>query len=475
MYDRLRRYRTLFWVLLDILLMNLSFYIAYYGRYELQWLRPVAPENFVPISEYIPVFAALTVFLLLVYRVEGLYSLPRSASWLDEIYTIAIGTLGGVAIWIVLAFIYRPLFYSRLFLVFATLITTAMLSISRLLARAVQWRLRARGIGLERVLIVGAGEKSRALVQSLLAQPQLGYQVVGFLDDNPQNLQSPLGRFPPLGRTSNLDRVLKEQDIDQVIITLPAISQQRILSLIDQCQEAGVRVRILPDLFQMSLARVNVEEIGGLPLLGIKEVSIRGWNQTLKRTIDLLISLVGFILLLPLTALLVLAIKLESRGPVLFRQKRIGRDGQPFTLYKFRSMKPGAEEELPSLTDLNQAQGIFFKMRDDPRITRVGRLLRRTSLDEFPQLLNVLRGEMSLVGPRPGLPQEVENYQEWHKKRWEVQPGLTGLWQVMGRSDLSFDEMVMLDLYYIENWSLWLDLKILLLTIPTVLTGRGAY
>ncbi|MBI2845246.1 MAG: undecaprenyl-phosphate glucose phosphotransferase [Chloroflexi bacterium] len=474
MYRRLRRFRTLFWMLLDILLLNLSFYIAYYGRYELQWLRAVAPENFVPLGEYIPVFVALTVVLLLVYRLEGLYSLPRSATWLDEVYTIALGTLGGVAVWIVIAFIYRPLFYSRLFLVFTIIITTIILSTSRLLGRAIQWRLRARGIGVERILVVGAGEKGRALMQSLLAQPGLGYQVIGFLDDD-QNSQVPLGRFPPLGRISDLGRVLKEEGIGQVFITLPADPHERILSIIAQCQEAGVRVRILPDLFEMSLARVKVEEIGGLPLLGVREVSISGWNLTLKRALDFIVATLGLVILLPVAGLIALAIKLESPGPVLFRQRRIGRDGQPFTLYKFRSMKPGAQEELAYLVDLNQAQGIYFKMRDDPRITRVGRFLRRTSLDEFPQLWNVLRGEMSLVGPRPGLPQEVEKYEEWHKKRWEVPPGLTGLWQVMGRSDLSFDEMVMLDLYYIENWSLWMDLKILLLTIPTVLTGRGAY
>lgn len=475
MYERLRRYRTLFWVVTDILLMNFSFYIAYYGRYELQWLRTVDPQNFVPVTVYLPVFLFLTAVLLIVFWLEGLYTLPRTASWLDEIYKISIGTLGGVAIWIVFAFLYRPLFYSRLFLVFAILITTAVLSASRLLARFVLWRFRARGLGMERVLIVGAGEKGRALMRSLVAQPELGYQVVGFLDDDPQNLNGPIGRFQPLGGLSQISPILKEKEIDQVIITLPASDHERILSIIDHCQKSGVRVRILPDLFEMAISRVDVEEIGGLPLLGVKEVAISGWNLAVKRAIDLVTSATGLVLASPLFLLVALAIKLESRGPVLFRQTRIGRGGKSFTLYKFRSMKAGAEEEKPVLADLDQAQGLYFKIRNDPRTTRVGRFLRRTSLDELPQLVNVLRGEMSLVGPRPALPEEVEKYEEWHKRRLEVQPGLTGMWQVMGRSDLPFDEMVMLDLYYIENWSLWLDLKILLRTVPSVLTGRGAY
>ena len=209
--------------------------------------------------------------------------------------------------------------------------------------------------------------------------------------------------------------------------------------------------------------------------MGVKEVSIRGWNLALKRAIDVVISATTLLLLSPLILLIAALIKLESQGPALFRQTRIGRNGKPFTLYKFRSMRPEAEEELGEVRDLNETAGVFFKIREDPRRTRVGRALRRLSLDELPQMYNILRGEMSLVGPRPALPREVERYEEWHRRRLGVLPGLTGLWQVMGRSDLTFDEMVMLDLFYTENWSLWLDLKIMLMTIPTVLSGKGAY
>jgi len=232
---------------------------------------------------------------------------------------------------------------------------------------------------------------------------------------------------------------------------------------------------VVPDLFQLSLGGVDVTAINGIPLIGIKQTTLTGFNLAVKRAFDLACAGLALVLLSPIWLLIALAIKLDSPGPVLFRQMRSGREGRPFVLYKFRSMYEGAETDMERLLAMNEASGPLFKIKDDPRRTRVGRFLRRTSLDELPQILNVLRGDMSLVGPRPALASEVAQYQDWHRKRLEVLPGLTGLWQVSGRSDLSFDEMVMLDIYYGENWSLGTDLRILLRTVPQVLFGDGAY
>jgi exopolysaccharide biosynthesis polyprenyl glycosylphosphotransferase len=223
------------------------------------------------------------------------------------------------------------------------------------------------------------------------------------------------------------------------------------------------------------LNRVDSDALGGVPLLAVRQPVIQGWRLRLKRAIDVGFSLVSLTLTAPVLALTALAIRLEGPGPIFFRQTRVGRHGRDFTFFKFRSMVPGAEEVLPDLQAHNEAEGPIFKMRADPRVTRVGRWIRRLSIDELPQLLNVLRGDMSLVGPRPPLPSEVASYQPWHRRRLDVAPGMTGLWQVSGRSKLTFDEMVMLDLYYAENWSLMLDLRILLRTVPTVLLGTGAY
>ena len=243
----------------------------------------------------------------------------------------------------------------------------------------------------------------------------------------------------------------------------------------DNGERHRVRAHIVPDIFQLSLSQVVMNDINGIPLIGVKEPTISGRNLAFKRAVDVFISLVVLILLSPILALSALLIKLESPGPVIFRQTRVGRGGREFTIFKFRTMRVNAEREQEQLAARNEASGPLFKMRDDPRRTRVGKWLRRTSIDELPQLWNVLRGEMSVVGPRPALPKEVAQYQPWHRRRLEAAPGITGLWQVSGRSELDFEEGVLLDLYYVENWSPFLDLKIMLRSIPTILLGRGAF
>jgi len=231
----------------------------------------------------------------------------------------------------------------------------------------------------------------------------------------------------------------------------------------------------VPDLFELSFDRVNVANLSGIPLIGLKELSLKGGNLLLKRAIDLTLITVAAPVLLPLAGIVALAVKWDSPGPAIFKQRRVGKGGRPFTTYKFRTMVLDAEARKAELSELNEADGPVFKMRNDPRMTRIGRFLRRASLDEIPQFWNVLRDEMSLVGPRPQLPEEVGLYEEWHRRRLEVKPGLTGLWQVLGRSDTSFDDMVRLDIYYAENWSPGMDLRIMLETIPAVLSGKGAY
>jgi exopolysaccharide biosynthesis polyprenyl glycosylphosphotransferase len=429
----------------------------------------------VPFREYVPVAVVLTVILLIVFKAEGLYDQRRGTSWLDEAYTIFTGTLIGIAIMIFLFFLYRAHFYSRLIFFYAFLLIGGLLSLSRLVERQIRDRLRRRGTGVDRVLIVGAGVVGRAIMRSILARPELGYRPVGFVDDDPKKQEDDLGPFKALGSTADLPSVVREQAVDEVIISLPWISHRKVLSIIADSERQGVRARFVPDLLQMSLSQVDIDEINGIPLIGMKEHPLRGWRVALKRLLDIAVSSAALLVLAPPLFLVAVLVKLDSPGPALFRQIRLGRGGKPFTCYKFRSMQQEAEGELARLSGMNEAAGPIFKIRDDPRCTRIGRLLRRFSLDELPQLINVLLGDMSVVGPRPPLPAEVEQYEDWHRDRLSIPSGITGLWQVMGRSDLSFDEMVMLDLFYAENWSLWLDFKIMLRTVPTVLFARGAY
>ncbi len=466
---------TITWVVTDIVLINVAFILAYWVRYDLQLFRAVDPAFDVPYRVYLPFVALFTLLLILVYRQQGVYHLRRQISWFDEFYAIINGTATGIVITIVFIFIYRPAFYSRIIFIYAGLLAVVILGISRLLKVVMLRRMRRQGVGIRKVLIVGAGEVGRTVMRSMVANPESGFQIVGFLDDNPVKGETDIGRFKALGDTANLVEILDSQAVDEVIITLPWQYHRKIVSLMVQCERENVRVRIVPDLFQMTLNRMHVEEIAGVPMIGIKEVGISGLNQLIKRSIDVIFSAVALVLAAPLMGLIALMIKMESPGPVLFRQERVGKDGRRFIFYKFRSMVEDAERQQAALMDLNEADGPLFKIKDDPRTTRLGKWLRRLSLDELPQFYNVLRGEMSLIGPRPPLPAEVEQYQEWHKRRLEISPGITGLWQVSGRSELTFDEMALLDIYYIENWSLGLDTKILWQTIPKVLFGSGAY
>jgi len=459
----------------DALLINVAFRIAYWLRYDLQLFRAVDPANNVPYNVYLPLVAVLTVILLLANRREGAYNLRQGRSLSGELYGVIDGTTTAIMLMVVLVFFYRRLFYSRIIFIYAGILIVLLLGMARLVRRMILARLRHAGQGVDRVLIVGAGEVGRAVVRNMVAQPELGYQVIGFLDDNPSKGGTDMGPFKALGPLDNMPEVLQAQAIDQVIITLPWQYHRKTVRLVMESERAGVRARVVPDLFQLSLGGVDAESLNGIPLISIKQTSLTGLNRAIKRLTDLALAGLGIILLSPVWLLIALAIKLDSPGPVFFRQPRAGRYGKPFTVYKFRSMRQDAEAELEKLRNLNEAAGPMFKIKDDPRRTRVGRFIRQTSLDELPQLINVLRGEMSLVGPRPALLEEVAQYRDWHRKRLEVQPGITGLWQVSGRSDLSFDEMVMLDIYYGENWSLGLDLSILLRTVPQIFLGDGAY
>jgi exopolysaccharide biosynthesis polyprenyl glycosylphosphotransferase len=469
---------------LDAVLILVGFTIAYWLRYRVDWpppfealVRGVPTEFQQPLSAFLPYALLLTGLLLALFAMKGLYRLPRTAGLFDSGPIILGSVTTGVAVLIVAVFIYRYTeFYSRLIFAFAWAVIVLLLCGWRAVLvnlRRLQWM---RGIGQERVLVVGGRGVGRSVMEGIVAHPFLGYALAGYLDDRPPPVDERRNRhFRRLGELSDLAGLLAREPIDLVILALPFWEHRRLPELVEVCRDAGVEFRVAPDLHQLSFDRVDVGNLGGTPLIGLKELSIRGWNLVLKRALDVGLVLLAAPLALPLAGLLALAIRLDSPGPVIFRQTRIGKGGRPFTTYKFRTMSPDAEARKAELAALNEADGPIFKIRNDPRVTRVGRVLRRTSLDELPQLWNILRGEMSLVGPRPPTPDEVAQYEHWHLRRLEVTPGLTGLWQVLGRSDTSFDEMVRLDIYYAENWSLGLDIRIVLQTIPVVLLGRGAY
>jgi len=462
--------------LLDVGLIFLAWALGYTLRYDWQIFRPVFDPSRAGFAPYLPYAALYTAMLLFIYHNSDLYRQRRGRSLFSEGAIIANGVTNATVILLAFYFLLQPLVTSRLMLVYVAALTLMLLTLSRLTRRLLLAYLRTKGVGVQRVLIAGMGDVGQAVLRTLVSRGELGYKVVGYLDDDPQRGEIDLGRVSGLGRLGNLTKVVRAHGIDVLIITLRWTQYDEILALARTAKRLGIEVRVVPDIFQLNLRQVNVENLDGIPLLGIDgEASLTGANRVFKRILDVGLTLLtapawGLLLLI-----VALAIKLDDGGAILYEQERVGEDGRKFYMYKFRSMIPEADRLRQQIIAENQQDPRHPKVVDDPRLTRVGKFLRRTSLDELPNLLNVLRGEMSLVGPRPPMPDEVAHYENWHMQRLQTIPGMTGLWQVSGRSEVPFDEMCMMDIYYIENWSIFYDLQILLLTVPRVILRSGAY
>jgi exopolysaccharide biosynthesis polyprenyl glycosylphosphotransferase len=323
-----------------------------------------------------------------------------------------------------------------------------------------------------RVLIAGAGELGQRVGSMIQENSWSGLHCVGFLDDDPSKRSD---NIVNLGGLESLRRIVLDYRIDDVVIALPQRAYGKVNRIVLDLHDLPVNVRVVPDYFSLTLYRASVDDFGGLPMINLRDPALNDVQRLMKRAFDLIIGGITFLLFLPVFAAVALVIRLDSPGPILFKQKRIGENGRPFTMYKYRSMIEGAEEIQGQFNVESDDGVIIFKKADDPRITKFGKFIRRTSLDEIPQLFNVLKGDMSLVGPRPELPWLVENYKPWQSKRFAVPQGITGWWQINGRSENPLHLHTEDDLYYVQNYSLWLDVYILLKTFLVVLRGKGAF
>ena len=473
---RNRRIRNLT-ILSDLILINLAFIVAYMARYEWQLFLKVPEEFYEPYSRYLSQQLILNGLLILTFSQNKVWHRRRGEFWIDELSRVAYATATAIVLMMAITFFLQPNGpFSRLMLFWAFLFIVLFVGMGRLMRRWILSWLHRRGKAVDRVLVIGSGEVGRSLIRTLLARPDLGYKAVGYLVDGSEENNIGLGMIPHLGDYDDLEKILQERPLlHTIFIALPGEQHQQTVRLLNICEQYGVRAQAVPDLLQISMHRVEFTNMAGIPMLGVREVGITRLDRFLKRTMDLAIVLVATIPALIVGGLIALAIKFDSPGPVIYSGERVGRNGKLFKMYKFRSMVVDAHKQKAALEEFNEADGPLFKIKDDPRLTRVGRYIRKTSLDELPQLWNVLLGYMSLVGPRPPLLEEVEMYKPWHMQRLTIIGGLTGLWQVSGRADLTFDELCLLDIYYIENWSISLDIRILLQTIPHALFGRGAY
>ncbi|MCI0521780.1 MAG: sugar transferase [Chloroflexi bacterium] len=478
-----------------------SFSIAVYLRAEIGRLPPsltnlmhtlqIQTYNFwndpLP-GEIIPAPVALLValiwpFFLVVYSVYDGRRNPTLASELINVFlAICTSTLALAGL---LYFTYRET--PRVLILIFFFIDAGLLMFARLAWGAYQtYQLRLPAAPRRAVLIIGAGPVGHNVVQQLKRYAHTAIELVGYLDDDPGKIGAQIEELKVLGDLHKASEVVAAYHVQDAVVALPLHAHERLVEICRSLQKQGVHVHVIPDLFALSFPSATLDGFGGIPVIDLGQPGKRGWRRAVKRGFDIIAVTLGLLFLSPFFALIALWIKLDSKGPVFYKQIRVGELGRPFRMYKFRSMAANASADIhkahvtrliqQNLRPVDQPEGAgdSLKLQDDPRITRVGKWIRKTSIDELPQMFNVLRGEMSLVGPRPPLLYEVDLYQDWHRRRFEALPGITGLWQVKGRNCVSFDEMVRMDLEYIENQSLWLDIMLLLQTPKAVAQARGA-
>jgi len=407
-----------------------------------------------------------------VFSRQRLYNTRFIGRRIDEVRRIFNGVGLGV-LGIALGGYAANVLVSRASLIALFPVAVIMISLEREVARYLFGRARMRGQLLRKVIIAGANPEGRDLAAMLQAEPWLGYRVVGFVDDTATDPQ-PVAGIPLLGTIASAGDIVRSHRAASVIVAASAIESATTNRLARELLDRGVHVELSSTLRDIASQRLTVRPLGRFPVVYVEPIQRDGWRAIAKRAFDITGAVVGLTAAAPLLLVSAVLIKVGDRGPVLFRQYRVGRNGTPFRVLKLRSMVTDAEKQLIDLTEKNEADGPLFKMEHDPRVTRIGSFLRKTSVDEIPQLWNVLRGEMSLVGPRPALQHETEMWDPLLTQRLRVKPGITGMWQVNGRSTTSFEDYTRLDLYYVDNWSLLTDLAILFKTVPVVLLRKGA-
>jgi exopolysaccharide biosynthesis polyprenyl glycosylphosphotransferase len=423
------------------------------------------------------IFLGLMILWHWLFSVFGLYASHRLSSRAAEILDVAKATsLGTLCLWGT-SLLFHIRMASPLFLGVFLAFSSVMLICSRLMLRALLAQTRRQGRNLRHMLIVGTNARALEFADKIQAKTELGYRVIGFVDQQWEGIDRLSERGYSLAcNLESLPEFLRKSVVDEVVIALPIRSFHDVASQIAcLCEQQGILFRVLTNIFNLKMARSRAEELEGDSWISHYSGVSEGWPLVVKRVVDFTVALVTLIALFPFMLLAGLLIKLISPGPVLFAQKRVGHNKREFLMYKFRTMVVDAEKKMEHLQHLNEVSGPVFKIKHDPRITPIGKLLRETSIDELPQLFNVLKGDMSLVGPRPLPVRDYQGFSEdWHRRRFSVRPGITCLWQINGRTSIGFEQWMELDMQYIDKWSLWLDLKILAKTIPAVLKGSGA-
>ena len=452
----------------DGMAVSAAFFVTSIIRFEMLDTSPA------PTVDYTIITLVATPVNVLLFWLYGLYEPRQVLSPINEFKQVFHGVFASTALIFVADSIFN-LRLARAWVLLTLLCGLVIVGGERLAVRKILHFLRRRGGDTTRTIVLGTNSEARAVARTLEREGWLGYSIVGFVDDDTPVGQEIADDHRVVGHTDELTDLVVEHGATLVLVAASAYETARLNHLLWKLRDVDVDLQITSGTVDLLASRVVVQSVAGIPLLYVRRPGMDRFQRTIKRAMDIVGASLGTLLLSPLLILIAVRIKLDSPGPVIFKQTRIGRDGKPFTLWKFRTMVKDAEEKKAELEHLSQGPGLLFKLKQDPRVTRWGATLRRYSLDELGQLYNVLKGEMSLVGPRPALPSEVQQYDDWVRNRLRAKPGITGLWQVSGRTETSFSDYVRHDLFYIQNWSIALDLGILWRTAGAVLSAEGAH
>ncbi|MEN4100961.1 MAG: sugar transferase [Anaerolineaceae bacterium] len=463
-------------ILVDFMTLWAGLWLAYIVRFRLGvpvfelWVRP-------SVDHYQKLMVIMVVLFLGVFYIQGLYNKDNLLGGTKEYSTLFNAITISVVLVIAAGFLEPTFILARGWLLVAWFASFFMTSLGRFIFRRFVYMLRRHGFFLSPAIIVGANDEGVMLAQQLLQWKTSGFHVLGFVDKKIRPGEKVYGHLKCLGNMDQLDEVIEKYKVGDLILASSAISSRD--KMVDIFKKYGfstkINIRFSSGLYEIITTGVTVNQFAYVPLMGVNPVRLSGVEQVGKYLMDYVITSLILILGSPLFLLIALAIKLDSPGPVIHRRRVVGLNGRQFDAYKFRSMHVNGDEIIDQYPELKKELQVNHKLKYDPRITRIGRILRKFSLDELPQLLNVIKGEMSLVGPRMITPEEMEKYNQWDTNLVTVRPGITGLWQVSGRSDITYEERVRLDMYYIRNWNMWLDIQLIIQTIPAVLRARGAY
>ena len=468
MFNEKEAVRRRFLIFCDICVLVLAYFFAIFAH---NLLSPPA----MPLLKFWAALAFAVPYWCLALYANSMYQSMRTRTYLEILWSVL---KAGVVTFLLLGtvlFLFKLQFMSRLFFMLFMGFGFVFIWLEKTVIFMSSHYVRRQGLNTRRLLVVGTGKRADEFVKRVDKHPEWGFEVLGAIDDEPGRGVTRVGRLEVLGNLEDIPKIFHRDAVDEVVFVVPRSRLNSLQGAIEDCETEGVVVTVAVDLFDTKLARSSVAELDGMPLLHFKTTHAKEWELLIKRMFDFVASGIGILVLSPLFLVMAILIKVTSKGPVFFKQNRLGLAGRRFTLYKFRTMRQGAHDVLSEVPDLESMTTPEFREKKTSWITPVGRFMRKFSIDELPQLFNVFIGHMSIVGPRPTVPDEVDKYKDWQRRRFSMKPGITCLWQVNGRNNIAFEDWMKLDLEYLDNWSLWMDAKILMKTVPVVLFGIGAY